>query len=105
MKKGHWTSAEDAIIIEQMSKVRDEIVSFFVISTYHHEKDASWLEVVDALGGRRTTKQCRERWSNHLDPTLKKTKWTEEEDAQLVEAQNRLGNTWTRIAQEMPGRR
>lgn len=28
----------------------------------------------------RTAKQVRERWVNYLDPTLKRDRWTEEED-------------------------
>ena len=46
----------------------------------------------------RIGKQCRERWFNHLDPSLKKGGWTEEEDAVLVEAQSKWGNSWTKIA-------
>ena len=53
----------------------------------------------------RTGKQCRERWFNHLDPQLKKEPWSEDEDRALLEAQSRLGNSWTKIATEMPGRR
>ena len=48
--------------------------------------------------------QCRERWFNHLDPALKKGGWTEEEDAILVEAQMKWGNSWTKIAKLLPGR-
>jgi transcription factor MYB, plant len=53
----------------------------------------------------RTGKQCRERWFNHLDPTLKHTIWSEEEDMILLAAQAKLGNYWTKIALELPGRR
>jgi hypothetical protein len=48
--------------------------------------------------------QCRERWFNHLDPALKKGGWTDEEDAILVEAQAKWGNSWTKIAKLLPGR-
>jgi len=48
--------------------------------------------------------QCRERWFNHLDPALKKGGWTEEEDAILVDAQMKWGNSWTKIAKLLPGR-
>ena len=33
----------------------------------------------------RTSKQCRARWLNHLNPTLIKSKWTDEEDKTLLE--------------------
>jgi hypothetical protein len=32
----------------------------------------------------RTAKQCRERWVNHLDPSINKSKWTAEEKAILL---------------------
>jgi myb proto-oncogene protein len=41
---------------------------------------------------------------NHLDPNLKKHPWTHDEDLQLLEAQRRLGNSWTKIALEIDGR-
>ncbi len=106
MRKGHWSVNEDAIIVEQMKRVRQISTNQILLLIIGFDfQSASWTEIVKALGGKRTTKQCRERWSNHLDPSLKKTKWTVEEDEYLVEAQARLGNSWTRIAMEMPGRR
>lgn len=35
----------------------------------------------------RMGKQCRERWFNHLDPSVKKTEWTPREDEILFNAQ------------------
>lgn len=35
----------------------------------------------------RLGKQCRERWFNHLDPSVKKTEWTSHEDEILFNAQ------------------
>ena len=36
---------------------------------------------------------------------LKKTPWAAEEDEQLITAQAKIGNSWTRISLEIPGRR
>lgn len=66
--------------------------------------DLNWPAIADAFDGRRSVKQCRERWNNHLDPSLLKTKWTDQDDRRLRELQSELGNTWTRIAANMPGR-
>jgi len=43
--------------------------------------------------------QCRDRWINHLDPSLKKGGWTAEEDAILNEAQRVMGNSWKKVSE------
>ena len=52
----------------------------------------------------RTGKQCRERWHNHLDPTVKKGEWTPEEDRIIIQMQAKLGNQWAKITRMLPGR-
>ena len=52
----------------------------------------------------RTGKQCRERWHNHLDPTINKDPWSDEEEAKLAEAHRDLGNKWSEISKMLPGR-
>ena len=52
----------------------------------------------------RTGKQCRERYLNHLDSSLKHSPFSLEEDDQLVEAHNTYGNKWADIAKIMVGR-
>ena len=84
--KGPWTKEEDQIIIDCIEA-----------------GITKWSEIADRIPGR-IGKQCRERWFNHLDPSLKKGGWTEDEDAILVEAQAKWGNSWTKIAKLLPGR-
>lgn len=40
----------------------------------------------------RIGKQCRERWFNHLDPTIKKGDWSRDEEIIIYEAQRHFGN-------------
>ncbi|CAM9663353.1 unnamed protein product, partial [Ectocarpus sp. 13 AM-2016] len=62
----------------------------------------NWSELAANTG--RTAKQCRERWCHHLDPSVRHSSWTPEEDALLLAVEARLGTKWAAIAREIPGR-
>jgi hypothetical protein len=62
-----------------------------------------WKDIASRLPGR-LSDSIRERYVNHLDPTLKKTPWTKEEDNILFENQRKLGNKWSVISKSLPGR-
>jgi len=64
---------------------------------------SNWTTVADSLDGR-TGKQCRERWTNHLNPGIKKGNWTDEEDRIIIEKQAELGNQWSKITEYLQGR-
>ena len=51
-----------------------------------------------------TQKQCRDRWSNHLDPRVKTDPWTSEEDDKIRDLHLQFGNHWSKIAKKLPGR-
>lgn len=52
----------------------------------------------------RTGKQCRERWYNHLSPTVKNAVWTTQEDEVIIRLHKLHGSQWTDIAKCLPGR-
>ena len=52
----------------------------------------------------RNGKQCRERWLTALDPHIKKSQWTVEEDLEFLDLWLQLGNKWCEIAQKIEGR-
>lgn len=52
----------------------------------------------------RNGKQCRERWLTALDPSIKKSQWTLQEDKEFLEQWLTLGNKWREIANIIAGR-
>lgn len=52
----------------------------------------------------RTGKQCRERYINQLDPNIKKTPWTPEEDAIILRLHDQMGKKWSKFMDFLPGR-
>jgi hypothetical protein len=63
----------------------------------------NWSEVSKFVPGR-TSKQCRERWTVCLDPSINRAKWTEEEDRLLMDLQAQHGNSWVLISKSFCGR-
>ena len=56
------------------------------------------------MGANRNGKQCRERWVNFLNPEIKKDPFSLVEDILILEKRLSIGNKWSEIIKEMPGR-
>jgi hypothetical protein len=63
----------------------------------------SWSRIATLLPTR-CGKQCRERWTAQIAPTVLKDDWAVGEDLILVRMHELHGNNWTAIARELPGR-
>ncbi|GAA5941616.1 uncharacterized protein JCM15063_001637 [Sporobolomyces koalae] len=86
-QKGPWTTSEDTTLRTLVVK-------------YGCEK---WVLIANELGTR-SGKQCRERWHNHLDPSINKSEWTPEEDALIKSMYEQIGSKWAEMARYLPGR-
>jgi len=85
--KGPWTAAEDQLICDLVEDLGPR----------------HWARIAEKLPGKRG-KQCRERWHNHLNPTIRRNEWEVEEDLALIDAHVSLGNRWADIAKRLTGR-
>ncbi|MED6110735.1 hypothetical protein PIB30_045596 [Stylosanthes scabra] len=85
--KGPWSKEEDEVIIE-------------LVNQYGPKK---WSTIAQHLPGR-IGKQCRERWHNHLNPSINKEAWTQEEELALIRAHQIYGNKWAELTKFLPGR-
>ena len=56
------------------------------------------------IGFNKTSKQCRERWIQQLNPGLSKEKWGAEENRRLLEIYALKGNHWKEISTHFKGR-
>lgn len=87
VKKGPWSSSEDEVLKNLVNK--------------HGPK--RWSLIAEKIS-HRTSKQCRERWHNHLQPNISKARWTVEEDDLICKLHVKYGNKWTMIAKHLAGR-
>ncbi|KAH7437504.1 hypothetical protein KP509_05G075100 [Ceratopteris richardii] len=88
LKKGPWSVDEDR-----------KLVTF--IMRYGH---SCWREVPKLAGLLRCGKSCRLRWTNYLRPDLKRGLLSDAEENLVIDLHAAIGNRWSRIAAQLPGR-
>lgn len=81
VKGGVWTNAEDEILKASVSKYG------------LHQ----WARVSSLLQ-RKTPKQCKARWNEWLDPSIKKIEWSKDEDEKLLHLAKLMPTQWRTIA-------
>ena len=82
-----WNKEEDSILLENKFSYAD----------------LSWQLISEKLKNR-SAQQCMYRWTMNLEPSIKKGKWSKEEDEILHTKVNELGKTWSSLKQYLPGR-
>lgn len=85
-KNFKWTAEEDEILQRLVFQYKFD---WEYIAQYYPGKSPS---------------QISKRWINKLDPSIKKTRWTCEEDDIVLSLVCRLGHNWKEISKHLPGR-
>mmetsp|Transcript_6870 Transcript_6870/g.11550 ORF Transcript_6870/g.11550 Transcript_6870/m.11550 type:complete len:274 (-) Transcript_6870:9-830(-) len=62
-----------------------------------------WRDVATKMVARNAN-QCRERWTNHLRPGIRRGNWLAEEDETIERLQKTIGNQWSTIASNLDRR-
>ena len=87
IKKGPFTPEEDQLVVNFVAQ----------------NGPRSWPRITSVLP-HRSAKQCRERWFNHLNPSVVKSEWTQEEDELIFQQHEKMGGKWSTIVKLFPGR-
>lgn len=88
LRKGLWSPDEDEKLLNHINK-------------YGH---GCWSSVPKKAGLQRYGKSCRLRWINYLRPDLKRGAFSQEEENLIIELHAVIGNRWSQIAAQLPGR-
>ncbi|XP_010456131.1 PREDICTED: transcription repressor MYB6 [Camelina sativa] len=88
LRKGLWSPEEDEKLLRYITK-------------YGH---GCWSSVPKQAGLQRCGKSCRLRWINYLRPDLKRGAFSQDEENLIIELHAVLGNRWSQIAAQLPGR-
>ncbi|CAG8456117.1 15838_t:CDS:2 [Cetraspora pellucida] len=95
--KGRWTSVEDVALTETVSRYLN------AVDSQGNPQPIPWNKVSKQIP-QRTGAQCQARWTEALDPRIKKGKWSPSEDSILKEGVKIYGRCWIRIAEMIQGR-
>ncbi|KAL3823961.1 hypothetical protein ACJIZ3_019990 [Penstemon smallii] len=88
LKKGPWTREEDQKLLAY-------------IEVHGH---GSWRSVPAKAGLQRCGKSCRLRWTNYLNPEIKRGKFSTQEEKTIIRLHALLGNRWSAISTHLPKR-
>ncbi|XP_050221075.1 transcription factor WER-like [Mercurialis annua] len=88
LKKGIWSREED-------EKLTAYITRYGLWN---------WNQLPKFAGLSRSGQSCRVRWMNHLKPGIRRGNFTQEEDQIIINLHSAIGNRWSAIATQLPGR-
>ena len=87
IRRRNWTPQEDEMLLKLVK-----------------ELGPAWSVISQRMEGSRNGKQVRARYANKLNPKIKTSDWTPEEDALLVRLCQKYGRRWAEFTKYLPGR-
>lgn len=95
-----WTKEDDDALLEVLKDytVDPDTKGFPWSSVAEKLMDEMALQQTDKVWLHRLSKQCRDRYLNHLKGCISKDDWSEEELRAIVYAAGMLGHKWTQIS-------
>nr|AMQ23629.1 myb transcription factor 4 [Silene littorea] len=88
LRRGRWTTEED-----------DKLVNYIL-----QHGEGCWRSLPKNAGLLRCGKSCRLRWINYLRSDLKRGNISPQEEDLIIRLHATLGNRWSTIAAQLPGR-
>ncbi|KAE8654838.1 Transcription factor MYB51 [Hibiscus syriacus] len=88
LRKGTWTPEEDRKLTAYVTRYGCW----------------NWRQLPKYAGLARCGKSCRLRWLNYLRPNIKRGNFSRKEEETIIRLHESLGNRWSAIAAELPGR-
>jgi hypothetical protein len=87
LKKGNWEKEEDERVL-------------IGVKTFGKK----WHLIAKHYFWNRNAKQVRDRYINYLDPSVRKGKFSEDEDRRIYQLHSKYGNQWSLIQKQFPER-
>lgn len=92
-----------------MKKIAEEVTAQSM-SSGNLNQPKEWTRIAEEFnkmvgpGSARKPRQCRERWINVIDPSVRRGKWTIEEEFKILKLWKELGSKWHEISLQVEGR-
>ncbi|KAG9154187.1 hypothetical protein Leryth_000658 [Lithospermum erythrorhizon] len=108
LKRGRWTTEEDEILTKYIQLHGEGSWRSLPKNAGRNKKNLLTNNVVvtnaEFEGLLRCGKSCRLRWINYLRSDLKRGNFTAEEENLIIKLHATMGNRWSLIAGNLPGR-
>ncbi|KAI7865232.1 Homeodomain-like protein [Spinellus fusiger] len=93
--KGRWSKEEDSVLLSAVNN--------YLSDGTKQPSSLPWSRIALDIP-HRTGIQCQARWTEALDPAVRKGRWQADEDDKLQMAVARFGCCWIRVAGLIPSR-